>query len=120
MRARTGALTTWVDCASWISRSPMGSISQNVSVKSKGEFWMEQKFEYTRGVVWSSSGTMVKLTAFLVSSIGVLAPALASFQRLARSESGLGGRGKPPRRKTLTQALFGPVYAALSTSAARR
>ena len=69
MRARTGAFTTCVDCASWISRSPIGSISQKVSVKSKGEFWMEQKFEYTRCVVWSSSGTIVKFTAFLLSSI---------------------------------------------------
>ena len=43
MRARTGALTTCVACASWISRSPIGSISQKVSVKSKGEFWIEQK-----------------------------------------------------------------------------
>jgi hypothetical protein len=39
----------------------MGCISQNVSVKSKGEFWIAQKLLYTRGTDPASSGTTVKL-----------------------------------------------------------
>ena len=68
MRALTGARTRWVLCASWISRSPIGCISQNVSVKSKGEFWIEQKLLYTRGTPTSSLGTIVKLTDFFSSN----------------------------------------------------
>jgi hypothetical protein len=41
--ARTGAFTVCVVCASRTCFSPSGSISQKVSVKSNGEFWIAQK-----------------------------------------------------------------------------
>ena len=44
MRARTGAFTTWRRLGLLdLPLADRGSISQKVSVKSKGEFWIEQK-----------------------------------------------------------------------------
>src|SRR5207247_3805017 len=59
--ARTGARTTCSCSASLISLSESGITSQNVSVKSNGVCAIEQKFEYVRGAVLLSSGTIVKL-----------------------------------------------------------
>src|SRR5437762_1781991 len=58
---RTGARTTCSCSASLISLSESGITSQNVSVKSNGVWAIEQKFEYVRGAVLLSSGTIVKL-----------------------------------------------------------
>src|SRR6186997_3638660 len=51
----------WSASASLISLSDSGITSQKVSVKSNGVCAIEQKFEYVRGTVGLSSGTMVKL-----------------------------------------------------------
>src|ERR1043165_601382 len=58
---RTGARTTCSASASLISLSESGITSQKVSVKSNGVCAIEQKFEYVRGAVELSSGTIVKL-----------------------------------------------------------
>src|SRR5216684_7679170 len=58
---RTGARTMCSVSASLISFSDSGITSQKVSVKSNGVCAIEQKFEYVRGAVELSSGTIVKL-----------------------------------------------------------
>ena len=61
IRARTGAFKTRSADASRTAFSVGGRTSQNVKVKSKGVWEIEQKFAYVRGSCDSSSGTIVKL-----------------------------------------------------------
>src|SRR5262249_19705805 len=79
--------------AALISLSESGITSQKVSVKSNGVCAIEQKFEYVRGVVVSSSGTIVKLICLGWSGMG---PSLS-----VQSAEGLGRVPRDRRRGPL-------------------